>query len=430
MPTCPAVQPRAAPVTPAENTPQNIQLLLLLLLAFSVMVIATTRVLGPRLGRVPPWMRFAWLSDWVLSTDPRQKAIGRRFLVGVANCVAGVLALNVGGAMGVVDPQACRWLTVAALLVAAAFYVVMRMGWNQRFEDPTLAEPQTWAVVAFLAWGYLIGGPGRPVALMLLTVILMFNMFTNTSRQLVRASIMAALLFGVAMARVAYVHRDEVKVVTLEIVYFCVMLLALTTLYLLVNQMARLRLAAQAHQQELRDALHRIRDLATHDELTGLFNRRHMLELLNTEKHRSIRSGRGFCLAMVDIDHFKLVNDRLGHGAGDQVLASVARTIAAGLRETDIVARWGGEEFLLMFTDTDQETAERVLQRIQVALSHTTLTEADAALRVTFSAGVSNYVRDEMLTRTIDRADRVLYAAKAAGRNRVMRDESQAAQAA
>ena len=159
-----------------------------------------------------------------------------------------------------------------------------------------------------------------------------------------------------------------------------------------------------------------------HDELTGLFNRRHMLERLNNEKHRSIRSGRGFCLAMIDIDHFKRVNDQYGHGTGDQVLGSVASTISAGLRETDVVARWGGEEFLVMFTDTDLLTAERVLVRIQQALAQTTVAEQAPQLRVTFSAGVTNYRADEMLTRTIDRADRALYAAKAAGRACVLRD--------
>jgi len=100
----------------------------------------------------------------------------------------------------------------------------------------------------------------------------------------------------------------------------------------------------------------------------------------------------------------------------------VASTIAAGLRETDVVARWGGEEFLVMFTDTDVETAERVLSRIQLALQHTTVSEAASMLRVTFSAGVTGYQPDEVLTRTIDRADRALYRAKAAGRACVVSD--------
>lgn len=404
-------------------TLQAALLLTLVALALSASAVATARLLHLRLRWLPRWMRLNWLSDLVLSTDADQKHIGRRFLVGVANCAAGVLALNVGASFGLIDAQACRWLTLTALATTGVFYALMRSGLNQRFSDPALTEWQGSSVILFLAWGYLIGGPGRPLALLLLMVILLFSMFTNTPRQLFRACVLAGLSFGAAMASVAWDDRAEPNAAAMQLVYACVLLLALATVSLLIHQMHQLRRQAQARQLDLAEALHRIRELATHDELTGLINRRRMLELMHTEKHRTVRSGRGFCLAMIDIDHFKRVNDRLGHGAGDEVLAQVARTIAAGLRETDIVARWGGEEFLVMFTDTDEDMAEKVLVRIQAALAQTPVTEIDPSLRVTFSAGVGNHLRDETLTRTIDRADRALYAAKAAGRNRVLRAE-------
>lgn len=404
-------------------TLQATLLLTLIGLALAATAVATARLLNLRLRWLPRWMRLNWLSDLVLSSNADQKHIGRRFLVGVANCAAGVLALNVGASLGLIDAQACRWLTLTALVTTGVFYALMRSGLNQRFSDPALTEWQGSSVILFLAWGYLIGGPGRPLALLLLMVILLFSMFTNTPRQLFRACVLAGLSFGSAMACVAWEARAELNAAAMQLVYACVLLLALSTVSLLIHQMHQLRRQAQVRQHELAEALDRIRDLATHDELTGLINRRRMQELMHTEKHRTVRSGRGFCLAMIDIDHFKRVNDRLGHVAGDEVLARVAGTIAAGLRETDIVARWGGEEFLVMFTDTDEDTAERVLLRIQASLAQTCVTEADASLRVTFSAGVGNHLRDETLTRTIDRADRALYAAKAAGRNRVVHAE-------
>ncbi len=404
-------------------TLQATLLLTLIGLALAATAVATARLLNLRLRWLPRWMRLNWLSDLVLSSNADQKHIGRRFLVGVANCAAGVLALNVGASLGLIDAQACRWLTLTALVTTGLFYALMRSGLNQRFSDPALTEWQGSSVILFLAWGYLIGGPGRPLALLLLMVILLFSMFTNTPRQLFRACVLAGLSFGSAMACVAWEARAELNAAAMQLVYACVLLLALSTVSLLIHQMHQLRRQAQVRQHELAEALDRIRDLATHDELTGLINRRRMQELMHTEKHRTVRSGRGFCLAMIDIDHFKRVNDRLGHVAGDEVLARVAGTIAAGLRETDIVARWGGEEFLVMFTDTDEDTAERVLLRIQASLAQTCVTEADASLRVTFSAGVGNHLRDETLTRTIDRADRALYAAKAAGRNRVVHAE-------
>ena len=405
-------------------TLQAALLLTLVALALTASAIATARLMNLRLRWLPRWMRLNWLSDLVLSADADQKHIGRRFLVGVANCAAGVLALNVGASFGLIDAQACHWLTLTALVTMGVFYALMRSGLNQRFSDPALTEWQGSAVILFLAWGYLIGGPGRPLALLLLMVILLFSMFTNTPRQLFRACVLAALSFGMAMAWVAWDAREDPNASAFQLVYACVLLLALSTVSLLIHQMHQLRRQAHLRQHELADALVRIRELATHDELTGLINRRRMLELMHTEKHRTVRSGRGFCLAMIDIDHFKRVNDRLGHRAGDEVLAQVAGTIAAGLRETDVVARWGGEEFLVMFTDTEEGTAEKVLLRIQATLAQAQVTEADPALRVTFSAGVGNHLRDETLTRTIDRADRALYAAKAAGRNRVLHAEA------
>lgn len=407
-----------------DPTLQSVQLLMFLGLVASVMTIAATRLMRLKLPWLPTWLRFAWLSDIVLSTDAQQKALGRRFMVAAANCLAGVLALNVGVAHGLIDARACLHLTVAALGCLTVFYVLMRSGLNQRLADPTMIEAQSWAAIGFLAWGYLIGGPGRPVALLLLAAILTFSVSSTTYRQLVRECFLAAVLFGGAMWQVTTLDGGSITSMVMQAVYFCVLLLVLATLCLLVAQMSRLREVAQSHQTELQEAMARIRDMATHDDLTGLFNRRHMLERLNNEKHRSIRSGRGFCLAMIDIDHFKRVNDQFGHGTGDQVLSSVANAIAAGLRETDVVARWGGEEFLVMFTDTDLGTAERVLQRMQQALAQSTVAERAPQLRVSFSAGVADYQAGEMLTRTIDRADRALYAAKAAGRNCVRRDRT------
>jgi GGDEF domain-containing protein len=104
-------------------------------------------------------------------------------------------------------------------------------------------------------------------------------------------------------------------------------------------------------KQELTVALEQIQLMAAHDDLTGLLNRRHMVVLLEQETQRSLRSGRGFCLALIDMDHFKRVNDRYGHAAGDAVLRAFSDTAQAVLRRSDVLARWGGEEFVLMQSD-------------------------------------------------------------------------------
>ncbi|MBI2734591.1 MAG: GGDEF domain-containing protein [Aquabacterium sp.] len=399
------------------------QFLVVLALMLILMVAGLAGLTQRRSRRLTSWHWLDRLSDLVLSKDPKQTVLLLRYLVGAANSMAGVAALNYGVTEGVIEAAGSGWLTITALLCTAAFYAVMRLGINQRFADPSMAAPQIICAVLFLAWGYTLGGPGSPIALLLLFVFLMFSIFTSTTRTLITACVVAAVAFAFSMTHVAMSTPQVPYMAKLQLVYFSVMLFMLISVCVLVSQFNRMRDKATRRKQELSEALARIQDLATRDELTGLFNRRHMLELLNNEKHRCIRSERRFCIALIDVDRFKAVNDTHGHGVGDEVLASVAGVITGGLRETDVVARWGGEEFLVMFTDTDCPTAELVLSRIQMMLSASMVSQAVPNLHVTFSAGLTHYEPEEMLTRTIDRADRGLYMAKAGGRNRVVRLE-------
>jgi diguanylate cyclase len=358
------------------------QFLVVLALMLILMVGGLAGLTQRRSRRLTSWHWLDRLSDIVLSKDPRQTVLLLRYLVGAANSVAGVAALNFGVSTGVLEPESVSWLTAAAIFCAIGFYAAMRMG--------------------------------SPIALLLLFVFLMFSIFTSTTRTLIQACVVAAVAFGIAMTRVAVSTPQVPYIAKLQLVYFSVLLFMLVSVCVLVSQFNRMRDKSTRRKQELSEALARIQDLATRDELTGLFNRRHMLELL---------SDRRFCIALIDVDRFKSVNDTHGHGVGDEVLASVASVITGGLRETDVVARWGGEEFLIMFTDTDCPTAELVLSRIQMMLSATMVSQAVPSLHVTFSAGLTHYDAEEMLTRTIDRADRGLYMAKAGGRNRVVRLE-------
>jgi diguanylate cyclase (GGDEF)-like protein len=370
------------------------------------------------------WLKLGWFSDLVLSSDPRQKTLCIRYFVGALNCLTGIAALNFGAALGVINVLDCQLLSAFGLACIFGFYLLIRSGINRRFKDPAMVGAQMTCTVLFLAWGYVIGGPAKSVAVLLLFVILMFSMFTANTALLIRSSVLAALSFGAAMWYTAQVEANVPLTPLVQLVYFCVLLIMLISVCVMVTQLTSLRRKSTQRKKELIEALARIQELATRDDLTGLFNRRHMLELLNTEKHRSQRSGRGFCLALIDVDHFKAVNDAHGHGVGDETLVSVASTITAGLRETDVVARWGGEEFLVMFTDTDCATAEAVLARIQKTMTQTVVSASASQLRVAFSAGMTHYDGNEMLTRTIDRADRALYGAKAAGRGRIMRLEA------
>jgi diguanylate cyclase (GGDEF)-like protein len=173
-------------------------------------------------------------------------------------------------------------------------------------------------------------------------------------------------------------------------------------------------------RKELTAALARISDMATLDELTGLANRRCMGELLEAERERSHRSGHPWSVAILDIDHFKRVNDALGHAAGDGVLRAVAAVGAATIRRCDSLARWGGEEFVLLLRDVDPAGASLVAARLRQALQQERIVVDGAVIEVTASIGVAAHRPGEPVDATMSRADRALYAAKAGGRNRVV----------
>jgi diguanylate cyclase (GGDEF)-like protein len=384
----------------------------------AAVVVSVTALVHCNTQWLHEWLRLGWMSDAIFGKDPKQKTLGLRYLVGVVNCTAGVIALNYGVSQGVIDARSCQYLTWSAVAMMTLFYIALRSGWNQKAADPSMSEPQMACAIGFLGWGYMLGGPGAPVALMLLFIILMFGMFTATSRQLIRSSVLAGVVFGAAFFATALQATASPTTVKLQMVYFGVMVIMLVSVCLLVNEMARMRARLTQRKADLTAALAQIKELAIRDELTGLFNRRHMVNVLNAEGQRTDRSQGKFCLCLIDVDHFKSINDQLGHGVGDEVLRSLSNVIAAGLRETDVVARWGGEEFLVLFTDTDCEDAAQVVDRMRQMLSETVVHAAQPDLRVTFSAGLTTYQVDEPIVATIERADQALYQAKATGRNR------------
>jgi diguanylate cyclase (GGDEF)-like protein len=158
---------------------------------------------------------------------------------------------------------------------------------------------------------------------------------------------------------------------------------------------------------ETLEALHK---LATHDPLTGLLNRREFERILAEEQERARRFNRSFAVVVLDLDHFKKINDTHGHPAGDCVLKAVAQKVARQLRSVDRFARIGGEEFVVVLTEVDHVTANEVARRI---------VEAIASSPVTLCAGSASQPRNAMDTHTlVAAADKALYEAKARGRNR------------
>ena len=158
---------------------------------------------------------------------------------------------------------------------------------------------------------------------------------------------------------------------------------------------------------------------ATHDPLTGVFNRRQLEDVLRKEVVRAERHARPLSVAMMDADHFKAINDTYGHQTGDEVLRAISDRCRKSLRSHDVFGRYGGEEFVIVFPETNLEEAGAVAERLRVAVAENPIQVGDNALGVTVSIGLAAYAPGQDVDKLFQRADSALYTAKQDGRNLV-----------
>ena len=360
-------------------------------------------------------------ADWMLTTDKRQRI--RLAMSGLAALlmVFCLVVMNSVAAAGLASTSEVRVWTACSVLGLIAVYAAIRSGWSRRFKDPALTLAQILYAITCCVAAFVIAGPARGVTLPILAIILMFGIFGLTTRQMLGVLVYSLVAFGVASGVVA--ARDEPDyppVVAAAYVGMVVVVLLSSTFLTTRVQSTREHLRRQ--KAELAQALEQIRQLATHDDLTGLLNRRAMLDRMQLEQRRSLRSGSPLLIAQLDIDHFKAVNDTHGHAAGDLVLQSFADTVRRNVRDTDVLARWGGEEFVLLLCDTPASDAVTLMERLRQAVQamQVPVAQGGQPITVTVSIGLARHTPADPLAGTLERADRALYAAKAGGRNRVV----------
>ena len=321
---------------------------------------------------------------------------------------------------------ATTWAVALGFFLASVgstsfFLLAVHQGWNLRFKDRWLLWAQLLAnyVIQLV---FIVASP-KLWMIFLASSLVSFNyaMLGFTPRQFrwtwLGFGATTALALWIGRDRFAYPALTGANIALLWLFFF----LAVRRLALIGMQFSTLRAELSQRNRQLTLSLARIQELASQDDLTGAFNRRHFMELLLDERERSHRTRQPYSVALFDLDHFKTINDRFGHAAGDSVLRSFCTLVQAHMRVTDRFARWGGEEFvLLMPVTTPVESASLAVERIRAAVaahdwSSTSVLPADA--RVTVSAGVATCVSGESAEALIARADAALYQAKDAGRN-------------
>ena len=176
-------------------------------------------------------------------------------------------------------------------------------------------------------------------------------------------------------------------------------------------------------RHERMDSLYNMEDLKTlalTDQLTALPNRRYTESFLDSRISEYKALGIKFGVLFIDIDHFKVFNDRYGHGIGDNVLRILAKTFTSNLRNSDFIGRWGGEEFIGICVCPDEDSLRQVAEKIRILAETTSIPYADQALSISISIGATLYQTDETAEQVVQRADSLLYLSKANGRNCVI----------
>ena len=356
--------------------------------------------------------------DALLSTDPAQRA--RLVQAGLAMLVmaAGVAAMHYFVWVGVAPAGPVALWSAGTLIGMGLFFVLIRSGGSRLWSEPSLTVPQMLFALTSGVLAYMLLGAGRGAVFPVVMVVLMFGMFVVTPKQMRWLSAYAVLLFGAAMVFMA-VSNPRAYPLAIELGHFLLVATMMPAMSLLAGRLSRMRHRSRLQRAELAQALARLREHTTRDELTGLVNKRHMQELMEQEHQRCIRSGQSFCLAMMDIDRFKPVNEAHGYTVGDAVLRAVAQEALRHVRLSDVLCRWGGEEFVLMMSDTRAALARGGLERLHQKVGALRILHGTAAVGVTLSAGLAEHHAGETVAQTLERAERALADAKAQGRDRV-----------
>lgn len=363
--------------------------------------------------------------DALITTDPHQRI--RLAMAGLSallmlGCIG---AMHLVAAAGLTDPVPVYWWTLACGAGITTVFVLIRSGASRRFADPSLTLFQIVYAIACNAAAYVIAGPARGIAPPILAVIMMFGVFGLTPRQMVGVALYGLVAFGAAGAVVQWWHpawlSPDSQPPALSAAYLVMIAMVLASSTFLATRVHSARARLRSQQRELAAAVEQIRELAIRDELTGLPNRRYMLEMMWLEHARAQRSRQPLLLALLDLDHFKAVNDTHGHAAGDVALQSFAQTVHGCVRASDLLARWGGEEFLLLMANTHPADGTRLLERVRATVAATPVAlPGGTQLSLTVSVGLAELAPGESTAALLQRADAALYGAKRLGRNRVL----------
>ncbi|MEE4360032.1 MAG: diguanylate cyclase [Pseudomonadales bacterium] len=346
----------------------------------------------------------------------------RRALIGAAGSVAFVVLVLIARLIGVVAvPDALFWLFAAPWLAGSVGFVLFVItGRNLALADPSMTLPQ----ILWAATGPICLFPFVPdlaeLSYLALLVIGYFGAFRLANLHYLVTNAVLAAAMGLAFFVQQFLWGADVALGPAAL-GFSAFLCALGVVTAVGFEVVGFRRKLTERNHELTHAFERLRDLAIRDELTGLHNRRYLMDVLKKQRALADRSPEHcFSLCFVDLDHFKRVNDVFGHAKGDVVLQRFAEIARRTVRAVDYVARIGGEEFVLVLVGTPEQNAAIVAERIRSQTARLVISDLLPDFRISASCGITEYRHPEDIEQSISRADGALYEAKRSGRDRIV----------
>ena len=307
------------------------------------------------------------------------------------------------------------------------FGAVFLLGLNRSLRDPSMVLPiMVWSTLSLLLTAYYIDQV-RLCVMVMFFAILQPGVFRLELRAFIGLAVMCVVLYALIIWRVGMMHPEALDV-TAEFIQWMVFAVITGGVVMVAAEISTIRTRISTRNRELSKFVADMETMATTDGLTGVLNRRHVMERLIKIREMAKRNAFSFVVVYVDLDFFKQVNDNYGHHVGDDVLKGFSRLMQDAVTEGDLVARLGGEEFLLVLVNADMQAAMPVIESLREATTGLRFDSAPA-LRISVSMGAAEFSAGESLDHFLARADDALYTAKESGRNRVcvaaeVRDES------
>jgi len=349
--------------------------------------------------------------------DQKTRLRLRATLFAIVDYLIDILILAAFAYAGAVPISLPLRILALAVCINLFFMTAIASGFSKRFRDPSMTMLQVLAACSINFLGLMLAPQIAYLFVVNLFVPLSYGTLHFNRRTYLSIWVLVSAALGIALFKAEAAGAMTFSPQTERILFWAVISTTLARFLAINARVSKLRSRLQQRNEELKAAMKRLAELASRDELTGLWNRREFMRLLQEESRRAVRNRTNFCVAVIDVDHFKQVNDKLGYLSGDAILQELAQLLDLERRATDSVARYGSEQFTLLLSNVRLSTAAVAAERLRHQIMQHEWNVAGHGLQLTISAGVAEWKPGETLVQLLNRAEAAVAEAKAAGRN-------------